>query len=402
MTMKILFLASQSFYEERGTPIAVDLLLKVLSKRGEEIDLVTYHLGKDVEYENVKIHRIRNLPFIRSVPPGFSVRKIVCDLFLFWTVISLVFRNRYHIIHAVEESVWIAYVINKFWGTDYIYDMDSSLPRQLLNKYPYLNPFASFFFFLERIAIRNAKLIVPVSDAMVEEIENNQVEKVIVLHDISLLENSLGETSETIRGQMDFDGTLVMYVGNLESYQGIDLLLDSFALVTKESGSINLAIVGGKCEDIQKYEKKSRDLGISTRLRFFGPKPTKYLGGYLSEADILVSPRISGKNTPMKIYSFMESGKAIVATNLRTHTQVLDDTVSVLAEPNPKSFADGMLLVADDEKLREKLGKRGKKLVKEKYNFENFQASVNTIYDTIASVQPIEFGKFNKLRDDKT
>ena len=402
MTMKILFLASQSFYEERGTPIAVDLLLSVLSKRGEEIDLVTYHLGKDVEYENVTIHRIRNLPFIQSVPPGFSIRKIVCDLFLFWVVISLIFRNQYHIIHAVEESVWIAYVVHKLWGTEYIYDMDSSLPRQLLNKYPFLNPFASFFIFLERIAIRNAKLIVPVSDGMVEEIENEQVEKVIVLHDISLLENNHGEMEESIRGQMNFDGTLVMYVGNLESYQGIDLLLESFARVAQKSRSIKLAIVGGKCEDIQKYEQKSRALGIDAQLRFFGPKPTKYLGGYLAEADILVSPRISGKNTPMKIYSFLESGKPIVATNLRTHTQILDDNVCVLVEPNPKSFADGMLMVAEDEKLREKLGNNGKKLVEEKYNFENFQDSVNYIYDSINSAQSIELGKFTELREDKT
>ncbi|UCD43004.1 MAG: glycoside hydrolase, partial [Chloroflexota bacterium] len=109
----------------------------------------------------------------------------------------------------------------------------------------------------------------------------------------------------------------------------------------------------------------------------------KNLGSYLSEADILVSPRISGTNTPMKIYSFLESGKAIVATNLRTHTQVLSDQVAVLVEPIPRAFGDGILLLAEDSDLRQELGKNGKQLAQEKYTIEEFQRSVNKIYDLI-------------------
>jgi glycosyltransferase involved in cell wall biosynthesis len=97
-----------------------------------------------------------------------------------------------------------------------------------------------------------------------------------------------------------------------------------------------------------------------------------------------VSPRINGDNTPMKIYSFLGSRKPIIATRLRTHTQVLDDSTAVLIDPNPESFAEGMLLLAEDEKLRQILGERGKILVEEKYNFENFQTKVNNIYDSLA------------------
>jgi glycosyltransferase involved in cell wall biosynthesis len=111
----------------------------------------------------------------------------------------------------------------------------------------------------------------------------------------------------------------------------------------------------------------------------------KNLAGYLSMADILVSPRINGDNTPMKIYSFLDSGKPILATRLKTHTQVLDDTTAILVEPTPESFAEGMLLLAEDKKLQQKLGERGKILVNEKYNFETFQTKVNSIYDSLAT-----------------
>jgi glycosyltransferase involved in cell wall biosynthesis len=381
--MKILFLAPQPFYEERGTPIAVNLLLKVLSQRGEEIDLVTYHLGEDVEYENVMLHRISNIPFVRAISPGFSAQKLICDFFLFWKAAALLFKSRYQVIHAVEESAFMAYIFKKIWGIEYIYDMDSHLSTQLVDKYPSLSSLRSLFVYLEKKVFRDAVLILPVSLGLIDNFENLDQHKVIELTDVSLLENGASENGNSIREEMDFNGMLVIYVGNLERYQGIDLLLESFAQITQKSKNINLAIIGGKPEDVQKYQKLAQELGISTLVRFFGPKPMKNLRSYLSEADILVSPRISGTNTPMKIYSFLESGKAIVATNLRTHTQVLNDQVAVLVEPIPRALADGIQLLAEDSELRQELGENGKQLAQEKYTIEEFQSSVNKIYDLI-------------------
>ena len=382
--MKVLFLAPQPFFEERGTPIAVNWLLKVLSRRGECIDLITYHLGKSVAYENVNHNRTINLPFIRSVPPGLSLQKIICDFFMFFKVLYLISKNRYDVIHSVEEAVFFALFINKIWGIQYIYDMDSRLPKQLIDIYPFLKSFESFFYFLERHAILNAAAVVPVCDSLADEIEKYANERVIVLNDISLVENGGGEIEDNIRGDLDDGGTLFMYVGNLKSYQGIDLLLESFPFVIKKSKSARIVIIGGKDDDITRYKKKSESLGISSNVQFLGPRPVRNLAGYLSEADILVSPRINGDNTPMKIYSFLGSGKPIIATRLMTHTQILDDSTAVLVESEPKSFAEGMILLTENEDLRQKLGERGKNLAEEKFNFLNFQTKVYKIYDSIA------------------
>jgi glycosyltransferase involved in cell wall biosynthesis len=384
--MRVLFLAPQPFFEERGTPIAVNWLLKVLSKRGECIDLITYHLGKNIEYENINHNRTINLPFIRSVPPGLSMQKIICDFFLFFKVLYFVSRNRYDVIHAVEESVFIALFIYKIWGIQYIYDMDSRLPKQLLDMYRFLKPLESFFYFLERHAVLNAAAVVPVCDSLADEIREYATQRLIVLNDISLIENGEVEIDDKIRGDLDNDGTLFMYVGNLRSYQGIDLLLESLPFVIKKSKSARIVIIGGKDDDILKYKKKSESLGISSYVQFLGPRPLRNLAGYLSEADILVSPRINGDNTPMKIYSFLGSGKPIIATKLMTHTQILDDSTAILVEPKPKSFAEGMILLTEDEDLRETLGERGRVLVEKNYNFESFQTKVYRIYESIDSV----------------
>ena len=130
--MRILLIAPQPFYQERGTPIAVDLLLRVLSERGDEVHVATFHEGADVNYPGVTLHRIAPPPLVRNVPPGFSAKKLICDAALFFLVNRLVGEVRPQLVHAVEESVFFARHIWRRCGIPYVYDMDSSLARQLV------------------------------------------------------------------------------------------------------------------------------------------------------------------------------------------------------------------------------------------------------------------------------
>ena len=65
---------------------------------------------------------------------------------------------------------------------------------------------------------------------------------------------------------------------------------------------------------------------------FAGQRPAEEIPLFLDAADVLVSPRSSGTNTPLKIYQYLRSGRPIVATRLLTHTQVLDDEVAILTD----------------------------------------------------------------------
>ena len=50
-------IAPQPFFEPRGTPFSVLGRLRALSELGHEVDLVTYHVGRDVPVANVRIIR---------------------------------------------------------------------------------------------------------------------------------------------------------------------------------------------------------------------------------------------------------------------------------------------------------------------------------------------------------
>jgi glycosyltransferase involved in cell wall biosynthesis len=206
---------------------------------------------------------------------------------------------------------------------------------------------------------------------------------VVVLHDVSLLEGSEGGRSEELREKISMPGLLVMYVGNLESYQGIDLLLDSFALVLQKTTPADLVIIGGVPKDIGTYQKKARDLAIEHKVHFLGPKPIEHLGGYLAQADIVVSPRLQGENTPMKLYSYLHSGKALLATNLPTHTQVLNSRVAMLADPAPEAFSEALVTLMCDQRLRSALGQAGQQLIEDCYSYTSFRAKIFGLFDTL-------------------
>lgn len=388
--MKILFLAPEPFFQERGTPIAVRLALEVLAKRGDDcIDLLTYREGTSIEIPNVTLKRIRSPRLLEGINPGISIRKILCDFILLFATLTLVWRNRksqYDLIHAVEESVFIAALIKLLFGIPYIYDMDSSLSLQLTEKWFLLRPLRPFLQFAEHLAVKYSTAVVPVCDALAAIADKHGATETCILRDISLLDvNGFKANAEDLRKSLQIpnENLIVLYIGNLERYQGIDLLIEAFAEAAPAHSNSNLIIIGGRKDHIDMYLEKGRELGITSRLHLIGPRPVSSLNSYLLQANILVSPRTLGNNTPMKIYSYLHSGKAILATALPTHTQVLDEKVSMLAAPQVTPFKDALLRLLNEKELRDTLGKNAFELAEEKYTFNVFSRKLNQLYDKI-------------------
>lgn len=383
LTGSILVLAPQPFFQNRGTPIAVKLLVEELALAGNDVHLLVFHEGEDVAISGVTIHRIKDIRWVNNIPPSISWKKIVCDVFMFFKLISLQRRYNFDVIHAVEESAFMAMVVRLFTGTPYIYDMDSSLAIQIVDKLSFLKPVRGFFEFFEKKAIRSSLGVVAVCKALEDLARSYAPDNTIVrLEDISLLDNSV-TTDELLREKYQLLGPIMLYVGNLEGYQGIDLLMESFAEVVRGNVQGSLVIIGGAEKDIIKYKQLADQLSISDHTCFCGPRPVDQLGHFLKQADILLSPRTQGNNTPMKLYSYLDSGIPVLATNLSTHTQVLTDDFSVLVEPDKKSMAAGMKKLLSNPEKRATIGARGKQIAQKNYSLQSFRKKLNTFYTHI-------------------
>jgi glycosyltransferase involved in cell wall biosynthesis len=387
--VKILVLAPHPFFQARGTPLAVRRVLEFLSARGHQLDLLTFHEGEDVAIPNCRIHRIARPPGVRNIRAGFSLKKVVCDFLMFGKRLRMVRKNRYDLIHAVEESAFIAAAMQRLTGIPYVYDMDSSLAEQLVDAYPGLQFALTTLRRCEALAVRRSLGVLTVCAALEDVAHGHDPDKPIGrVEDTTLL----GPGSDNGQG-LDTalpDGVaprapLAMYVGNLERYQGIGLLLEGFRYALRRVPDAQLVIVGGLKQDIAHYRRRANQLGVVSQVHFLGPRPIDSLNGLLRRADVLVSPRLKGLNTPMKIYSYLDSGTAVLATRLRTHTQILDDRTAYLVAPEPEALGNGLADLLSDPLLRERLASQAKAYVQQEFTPEAAERKLDSFYSMMES-----------------
>lgn len=384
--MKVLILAPHPFYQERGTPIAVDLLLKTLSDRGDEVNLLTFHEGSDRRYPGLKIIRIKPWFSIQNIKPGFSLKKLICDAHLFGRFLHLMISQKYDLVHAVEEASFMALLVCPLRKVPYIYDMDSSMTTQLIDKIKPLKQLEGLLRWLEGLPMRFARIVMPMCDALACEARLRGAKLVIVLRDVSLV----GYEPETrtvldLKKEIGVDKKIVMYIGNLESYQGMDLLLKSVSLICKGLPEMTVVIIGGADIDIERYRHLSKKMGLEQVVYFLGKKPVADIAAYMRQADLLVSPRIHGVNTPMKIYSYLHSKTAVLATDLPTHTQVMTSEIAVLAPAETSDFAEAMKTILCDDAWREQLANAAYRYIEKEHSYEAFKRQINTAYGSLAT-----------------
>lgn len=398
--MKVLMIAPQPFFQPRGTPFSVLHRLKALSKLGYKIDLVTYHLGQNVEIENVNIHRAPKIAWIKEIAIGPSKTKLILDAYVYRRAVELLRRQRYDLIHTHEEAGFFGIRLSKKFGTLHLYDMHSSLPQQLSNfKYSSAKILLRVFEKLEAATINSAQAVITICPELFNYVKARFPEKYNKLIE-NVADNAIvfGEAKNgkmcaaelAQRYGLAANGkngtTTVLYAGTFEPYQGLDLLIESSQpVISKHQHNVRFLVVGGKPEQVAQYKQKTDRLGVSEKFIFTGQRPPEEIPEFMKLADMLVSPRIAGNNTPLKIYSYLRSGIPIIATDHLTHTQVLNADVAVLTDCTPTAFAGGMLRVLEDRAYGEKLSRNAQALAAREYSYEAYLHKTKEIYSYLES-----------------
>jgi len=378
--MRILLVAPQPFYQERGTPIAVRMLVEVLCSQGHAVDLLTYHEGADLDIEGLRILRTPALPGLRHVPIGISWKKLVCDLLLSARLLGLALSRRYDVIHAVEEAVFPAILLRSSARARVVYDMDSMLGESLVSKWRLLRPAERMLRAMERAVIRRSDAVFAVCDDLARHATVDAPDvPVFLIEDVALPSQQFGGGAEPLRELLNIHGSLALYVGNLQRYQGVEQVVRAMAELPRAL-DLTLVLIGGAPEDVVRVRSLVHKLHLEEQIYLLGPRPLAQLTGFLTQADILVSPRLRGSNTPMKIYSYMHSGCAILASRIASHTQVLDDDCALLVDSNPQALAKGLAALAADGTLRARLGAAARRRAAERYSVEAFRSKVCAAY----------------------
>lgn len=384
---QVLFLAPQPFFANRGTPFNVRAMLETLSAEGYKVDLLAYPFGEDIACDNLEIDRSFSCGF-RSVPIGPSLQKVVLDAPFFFQAMAKGLVGNYDLFHGVEEAGIIAWILAKLKRKPYIFDMDSCMTTQLAEHRHFSNPLLlKVVEFFEKKAISNADAVLTVCTALTEKARDfSKQVPIYQIEDFPLeqAEQISEQMLTSLRKEFSLSGKrLLVYTGNFEPYQGMDLLLEAFAKIASRFRDTSILLVGGgelSSEKVRQCRDKAQSLGIGEQVIFAGLRPNTEMGAFMALAEILVSPRVVGGNTPLKLFSYMAAERVIVATSIKAHTSVLDETCSYLAEAEANAYAQALAdaLSADSEK--DKKIARAKELVETRYSRDSFRKRLKKLY----------------------
>jgi glycosyltransferase involved in cell wall biosynthesis len=375
--MRILMIAPEPFFEPRGTPFSEYHRIRALLELGHTVDLVTYPFGQDVQLPGLRVFRCTRPPFIRRIGIGPSFAKVPLDLALLASAVRRAAAGRYDAIHSHEEGAAIGVVLSAALGIPHVYDMHSSLPQQLGNfDYSHSRVLRAVFRAFERLVVRRSQVIIVICaelDRLVREIDPTA--------DPILIENAPGASDSCaqgagagVRDRFGFTAStpLVVYTGTFEAYQGLDLLFDAMVRLLVDHSAARLLLAGGSVDQVSAARREAERAGIAQAVVFAGERPSSEIPAFLDAADVLVSPRSRGTNTPLKIYQYLRAGRPIVATRLLTHTQVLDDDVAILTDATADAFAAGIARGLADREAATALGARAARLAATKYSYEAY------------------------------
>ncbi len=387
--MRILMIAPEPFFEPRGTPFSEYHRIRALLDLGHTVDLVTYPFGKDVDMPGLRIYRAARPPFVSHVKIGPSAAKLFLDMTLTIAALNRARLGQYDAVHSHEEGAAIGVVISAALGVPHLYDMHSSLPQQLENfSFSRSAVLRWLFEQLERTAIRRSRVTIVICPHLEET-----ARRVVPGARTVLIENAPGSGEGPVQGSgqpvrvslgLAATSPVVLYTGTFEPYQGLDLLYAAAAVVRRERPDVSFVLAGGKPEQVARAKAQAAAL-VANGIMFVGEQPAELIPAYLDAADVLVSPRSSGTNTPLKIYQYLRSGRVIVATRLLTHTQVLSDDVAILTEPNAESFARGILKALGDPAAAAIIGHKAKRLADTRYTYEAYLQRTREACDALVA-----------------
>ena len=371
-------IAPEPFFEPRGTPFSEFHRIRALTALGHHVDLVTYPFGQHVSMPGLRVFRSLRPPFVHHVKIGPSLAKIPLDALLALTAIRRAFAGRYDAIHSHEEGGLIGAVLAKLRRVPHLYDMHSSLPQQLTNfAFSRSRVIRRVFLAIERFMIRHSRVVIVICPSLEDAVKAIEPGARTVL-----IENAPGSADDVatpaqaavVRRSLGVEDAapIVLYTGTFEAYQGLDLLFDAMAIVRRTRPDARLVLAGGRHDQVTRAREQARAAGIDEVSHFAGERPAAEIPAYLLAADVLVSPRSRGTNTPLKIYQYLRSGKPTVATRLLTHTQVLSDETAILTEATPQAFAEGILDALTDHVRAAAVGRRARELAETKYSYEAY------------------------------
>lgn len=364
VALRVLMLAPTPYFSDRGCHVRIYEEAKALTALGHDVCIVTYHLGRDMP--GVKVVRIPQIPWYKKLEAGPSWHKPYLDILLLLKAYSTAKSFRPDIIHAhLHEGALIGSILKRTLGLPLLFDYQGSLSGESLN-HGFLRD-QSFlhktFAVIERLINRCADGIVTSSgEGRLELIRDfgispEKVNSLIDGVDTDVFRPCFRQQARQKLGIPE-ESKVVVYLGLLNQYQGIDLLFDTIPIVRDKVPGVRFLLMGFPDED---YRRKATEMGIDDVITFTGRVPYDSAPLYLSAGNIAVSPKLARTEANGKLFNYMACGLPTVAFDSPINCEILGED-GIYAEYGSKSSLAGCIVgTLQNDDLAEELGKKSRR-----------------------------------------
>lgn len=355
--MKLLYIANSRIPTEKAHGIQIMKMCEAFS--GLEVE------GSKLEVELVapkRLNWIKSDPFeYYGMAKTFKITKLPC--------LDLIFHKP--IGHAglwVESFTFFCSVLVYlfFKKTDIIYTRDKSLAPLSFLKNNIIFEAHTFprKYFLYAPFIKRFKGIAAITKKLKDSFAERGIDplKILIVPDgVDLNEFKIQISKIKIREQLGLpqDKKIVLYAGHLYEWKGANTLLEAARNLQFPISNLQFIFIGGTKEDIESFKVKAEGL---KNVLIVGHRPHSEIPYWLKAADVLVLPN-SGKEeiskhwtSPLKMFEYMASGNPIVASDLPSIREILNEQNAVLVESDdPQKIADGINLILQNPQLSDRI-----------------------------------------------
>jgi glycosyltransferase involved in cell wall biosynthesis len=365
--MRIALVIAGPYPAFRGSQVLVSHLALGLRQRGHDVHVVSYGAG-------------------RGERPGPRLGRVARDALLLARLWALVRRERIEVVHAHNYEAAIASLaVGRLAGCPVVYHGHSAHADELplyVSRPAARRWMQRLGRLLDRHVPRRADFCIAVSDTLAASLRRAGVagEALAVL----VPAPAPGELEPIVLDAGE-DG-LVCYAGNLDAYQRLDFLLESFTRVRAAHPTARLLLVSHP--DARAHAARLAERGLGPGIEVVLARSYAEVRDEIRRAAVVVSPRAEGSGFPMKLLTYAALGKAIVACAGSAKGLVDGVGVRVVAADDPVAFAAAVGALLHDRPARLRLGQGARRAVEDGAAWDAGLDRIESIYRRVLAGGP--------------
>ena len=354
--LRVLVVAPTPFFGDRGCHVRVYEEVRGLMARGIDVHVVTYPTGRDPE--GLKIARAHPWFGVEAAMLGPTWGRPLLDLAVLDACRRVVRRFRPHLIHAhLHEGIAIGAALRVRRRIPLIADLQGSLTEELAD-----HRFITGHGMLRRLTAYGERWLVRRPDRLVTSSLHGAVllarqgvgaDRIVPLPDgvdVNVFRPCQPDAELTARLRLR-GRRIIVFLGVLTEYQGVDLLLDAVPAVIRRQPDVHFLVMGYPNE--WHYRRVAAARGLEQAVTFTGRVPYEQAPRWINLGEVAVSPKRSLTEANGKLLNYMACGRPVVASDTPVNREVLGQAGVYAAVDDANALAARLIeTLADPEAAR--------------------------------------------------